>query len=245
MHGSPINLGVNIDHVATVRQARLTAYPDLLAAAQLAEDGGADAITVHLREDRRHIQDADIEDLKTHLETHMNLELAATKEMVAIACRVAPQACCVVPERREELTTEGGLDALALYEQLAPLCAALMAAEIEVSLFLDPDADQLECATRLGVPTVELHTGRYAAARNDVERANELQILSRAAEQGRAAGLRVNAGHGLHYGNVSEVAAISEISELNIGHAIVAQALFVGLETAVRDMKNLMLAARR
>ncbi|MGR8921595.1 MAG: pyridoxine 5'-phosphate synthase [Gammaproteobacteria bacterium] len=244
MNTDSIKLGVNIDHVATVRQARGTRYPDLVDAARAAEAGGADSITIHLREDRRHIQDADVFELKERIETHMNLELAATSEMVSIACRARPRACCIVPERRAELTTEGGLDALALYDHLAPMCAALAEADIEVSLFLDPDPAQIACAVRLGVPTIELHTGQYALEEAASGRERELEVLRRATAEATGAGLRVNAGHGLHYENVRPIAAIEAVNELNIGHAIVARALFSGLETAVRDMKALMLESR-
>ncbi len=244
MHTPTLKLGVNIDHVATVRQARGTHYPDLLDAARAAEAGGADSITIHLREDRRHIQDADVERLQDQVATHINLELAATPEMVAIACRIRPRACCVVPERRNELTTEGGLDAVGLYEQLAPVCTALGDAGVEVSLFLDPDHAQIDCAARLQVPTLELHTGQYALAETAAARERECRDLQAAASYAADAGLRVNAGHGLHYTNVSAIAAIAEINELNIGHAIVARALFCGLEQAVREMKRLLDEAR-
>lgn len=235
-----IKLGVNIDHVATVRQARGTGYPDLLAAAAAAEAGGADSITVHLREDRRHIQDADVFNLQQQLKTHMNLELAATPEMVAIACRAKPRACCVVPERREELTTEGGLDVVALRSQLAPLCRQLTQAAIEVSLFIDPDPEQIDCAATLEVPTIELHTGRYAEASDADAIARELGALNEAAAQADRLGLTVNAGHGLHLENVGQIVGLTALNELNIGHAIVARALFCGLETAVLEMRTLL-----
>lgn len=245
MQTTAIKLGVNIDHVATVREARGTRYPDILDAADAAEAGGADAITVHLREDRRHIQDDDVFRLQEHIATHLNLELAATDEMVDIACRLRPQACCIVPERRAELTTEGGLNAISLYDQLVPLCGTLSDNNIEVSLFLDPDLRQIDCASRLGVPTIELHTGAYAGAKTAQEQRDGLQTLMQAAKHAYAAGLQVNAGHGLHYDNVVEVAAIIQIVELNIGHAIVARALFSGLEQAVRLMREVMLGTRQ
>ncbi len=233
-------LGVNIDHVATLRQARGTSYPDVLAAARAAVAGGAQTITVHLREDRRHIQDADVEQLRAVLGVPLNLEMAATAEMVAIATRLRPAACCVVPERREELTTEGGLDVVGQRAQLAPCCRALAAAGIEVSLFVDPDPAQLDAAAELGVPTVELHTGRYALTTEPAALARELEALVQAAAHARAHGLRVNAGHGLHYDNVAAIAAIEGMHELNIGHAIVAAAIFSGLEAAVAAMLDAM-----
>ena len=235
-----MNLGVNIDHVATLRQARRTPYPDLAIAARAAEVGGADSITIHLREDRRHIQDADVHHLRRVLTVPMNLEMAATHEMVAIACAVRPWACCIVPERRAELTTEGGLDVLGRYEQVAPLCAHLARAGIEVSLFIDPQEAQIDAAARVGVAAIELHTGTYADARNDIERAQQLRLLQAGAARAAAAGLIVNAGHGLHYQNVAPIAAIAAIRDLNIGHAIVARALFVGMTAAVEEMKLAM-----
>jgi pyridoxine 5-phosphate synthase len=244
MPTDPIKLGVNIDHVATIRQARRTLYPDLVDAARAAEAGGADGITIHLREDRRHIQDADVKRLREILTTPMNLELAATPEMVAIACRIRPAACCIVPERRAELTTEGGLDVVAAYEQLGPVCERLGRAGIEVSLFIDPAPEPIACASRLGVPVIELHTGAYAEAPAGQRRSHELQQLAASTLQACAAGLKVNAGHGLHYENVVGVAALAQLRELNIGHAIVARALFVGLREAVVEMKALMMGAR-
>ncbi len=240
---SPLKLGVNIDHIATIRQARGTPYPDLSEAVILAEAAGADGITLHLREDRRHIQDADVFALRPLLKTRMNLEMAATDEMVEIARQVRPQDCCLVPERRAELTTEGGLDVVGQQARLAEICAALAAAGIRVSLFIEPDPAQIEAARFVGAPAIELHTGRYAncAAK---ERLTELQRLQTASRQGQALGLQVNAGHGLDYANVAEVAAIPELVELNIGHAIVARAIFVGLGQAVSDMRDLMDEAR-
>lgn len=239
-----IKLGVNIDHVATVRQARLTRYPDLIQAALEAEAGGADSITMHLREDRRHVQDADIFAVQEEIATHLNLELAATSEMVEIACRLRPRACCIVPERREELTTEGGLDALSCIETLQPMCKQLGAAGIEVSLFIDPNVAQIEAAREVGAPTIELHTGHYAEADDPVTRTEQLKVIREAAAHADKLGLRVNAGHGLHYDNVTGIAEIEAIDELNIGHSIVARALFCGIHTAVAEMRALMHEAR-
>jgi pyridoxine 5-phosphate synthase len=239
-----IALGVNIDHVATVRQARRAHYPDPLFAALLAEQSGADSITLHLREDRRHIQDRDVSSMRAALQTRMNLEMAVTDEMIRIAQQVGPQDCCLVPESREEVTTEGGLDVLGLRTRVADACAALGASGIRVSLFIDPDASQVEAAQRAGAPVIELHTGGYADA-SGAARAREFERLRSAARLAASLGLTVNAGHGLNYQNVEPVAAIAEIVELNIGHAIIARAVFDGLRQAVRDMKQLMLAARR
>jgi pyridoxine 5-phosphate synthase len=236
-------LGVNIDHVATLRQARRTRYPDPLYAALMAEQAGADRITLHLREDRRHIQDHDLHAIKAALQTRMNLEMAATDEMLKIATEVAPEDCCLVPERREEVTTEGGLDVVAQRDQLRPACERLAHAGIRVSLFIDPEPAQLDAAAATGAPVVELHTGAYAdapAARRDAE----LARIARAARHARGLGLTVHAGHGLHYHNVAPIAALEQIVELNIGHAIIARAVFNGLASAVSEMKHLMLAAR-
>ncbi|HEY8554828.1 MAG TPA: pyridoxine 5'-phosphate synthase [Burkholderiales bacterium] len=239
-----IELGVNVDHVATLRQARGTRYPDPVHAALLAEQAGADLITLHLREDRRHIQDHDVERLRGLLQTRMNLEMAATDEMIAFARRVRPHDCCLVPERREELTTEGGLDVAGNRERLARCCAELASAGIRVSLFIDPDPAQVAAAAAIGAPVIELHTGHYADAPDEARRRHELARIARAVEQGRGLGLKVNAGHGLNYHNVQPVAAIPGIAELNIGHAIIARAVFSGLEAAVREMKRLMREAR-
>ena len=241
----PIELGVNIDHVATLRQARGTSYPDPVEAAAVAEAAGADGITIHLREDRRHIQDRDLEILKDRVRVRLNLELAVSDEMLAIAERVRPSNCCFVPERRAELTTEGGLDLLVHHAAVKTACARMQAAGITVSLFIDPDVAQIDAAVAAGAPVIELHTGRYADARDAESQAAELARLRKAAEYAATVGLQVNAGHGLHYGNVVPIAAIESIVELNIGHAIVAQALFKGLEAAVREMKHLMESARR
>lgn len=239
-----IKLGVNIDHVATVRQARRTPYPDLLAAAHAAERGGADGITVHLREDRRHIQDADVVRLRAGITTKLNLEMAATEEMTRAACALRPADVCIVPERREELTTEGGLDAAGQIEALSRVVTQLRAAGIRVSLFIDPQAQQIDAASRLGADAIEIHTGAYADAPTASARAVELQRVCEAAQRAHAAALIVNAGHGLTLENVEPIAAIPVINELNIGHSLVADALFVGLEEAVRRMKARMIAAR-
>jgi len=237
-------LGINIDHVATVRNARGTTYPDPLAAALLAEEAGADLITLHLREDRRHIRDADVIAIHPRLRTRMNLEMAITSEMLDFACALKPSDVCLVPEKRLEVTTEGGLDVRGGFQEVAAACARLAAAGIRVSLFVDPDAAQIGAAAAAGAPVIEIHTGRYAEATDAAMAAAELERVRRAAEIGLRAGLRVNAGHGLHYTNVQAVAALDEIEELNIGHAIVAHALFVGWQNAIREMKALMVAAR-
>jgi pyridoxine 5-phosphate synthase len=238
-----ILLGVNIDHVATLRQARGTVYPSPIEAARVAEDAGADYITLHLREDRRHIQDRDVVALRKALRTRMNLEAAVTPEMIAFARRVRPHDVCLVPERRAELTTEGGLDAAGAPARIARACRDLATAGIRVSLFIDPDPRQVDAAARAGAPVVELHTGAYAEARTARGRQRELARIRAAAEHA-ARGLLVNAGHGLNYDNVRPVAAIARIGELNIGHAIVARAVFVGLGVAVREMKALLASAR-
>ncbi len=239
----PLRLGVNIDHVATLRQVRGSAYPDPLLAALVAEQSGADSITLHLREDRRHIQDHDVERMRSTLQTRMNLEMAATDAMVGIARRVRPHDVCLVPEKRQELTTEGGLDVSSQVPRIRQVCAALREAGSRVSLFIDPDASQLEAALEAGAPVVELHTGAYAESTGE-RQALELARLVEAARYGSRIGLTVHAGHGLHYHNVQPVAAIPEIVELNIGHAIVARAVFDGMAAAVREMKSLMNAAR-
>lgn len=240
----PLRLGVNLDHVATIRQARRTPYPSLLEASKLAEKAGAAGITVHLREDRRHIQDDDVQLLRNHIQGRLNLEMAATTEMVAIAARLHPAACCLVPERREELTTEGGLDVAGHLSSMISAVNTLREASIEVSLFVDPDERQIEAAYRSGAPVVELHTGSYADAAHEADRARELEKIRCAAAMAHDLGMQVNAGHGLTLDNVSAIAAIPEIVELNIGHAIVADALFVGMEQAVRRMLQIMRAAR-
>ena len=238
-----LHLGVNVDHVATLRQARRTTYPDPLFAALIAEQAGADSITIHLREDRRHIQDRDVRMCKDALQTRLNLEMAATDEMVRIALEVRPADCCLVPEKRTEVTTEGGLDVIGQLESLQKVCSRLSQAGIRVSLFIDPDVAQLEAAVRAGAPVVELHTGAYAEAVGE-HRARELKRIETAARHAASLGLTVHAGHGLHYHNVQPIAAIPEIVELNIGHAIVAHAVIHGLAAAVAEMKRLMLQAR-
>lgn len=239
-----ILLGVNVDHVATLRQARGTAYPDPVEAARQALDSGADYVTVHLREDRRHIQDRDVERLIGLSDVRVNLEMAATEEMLALAERWRPEDCCLVPERRQELTTEGGLDVCTQAGALAVACTRLATAGVRVSLFVDPDEAQLRAAADAGAPVVELHTGVYADAPNAAAQAEELARVRSAAAVAANLGLVVNAGHGLHYENTPAVAAIDEIAELNIGHAIVARAIFDGFPGAVRRMKDLMEAAR-
>lgn len=238
-----IALGLNIDHVATLRQQRHTRYPEPVQAALLAEQAGADNITLHLREDRRHIQERDVQVLRGLLATRMNLEMALTPAMLAFACDVRPADCCLVPERRAELTTEGGLDVVAGGEALREGCARLAQAGIRVALFIDPEPAQITAAARARVPVIELHTGTYADA-TGAQQARELERLHQAARFAAGTGLEVHAGHGLSYHNVGAVAAIDEIVELNIGHAIIARALFHGLERAVREMKTLMIAAR-
>jgi pyridoxine 5-phosphate synthase len=244
MKKNNILLGVNIDHIDTLRQARGTRFPDPVQAALVAEQAGADGITAHLREDRRHIQDRDIVLLKERLHTRLNLEMAVTDAMLAIACQIKPYACCLVPERREELTTEGGLDVAGAEAKIQSACQQLGAVGIEVSLFIDPDFKQIDAAVNAGAPVIELHTGRYADAENKAQQAQELQRLQLAAEYASKAGLQVNAGHGLNMHNVEAICQISQIIELNIGHAIIAQALFGGLEKAVSEMKQVMRAAR-
>lgn len=244
MEKQVILLGVNIDHVATLRQARGTRYPSPVHAALLAEQSGADSITAHLREDRRHIQDRDIELLKEMLQTKLNLEMAVSDEMLAIAQRIKPQACCLVPERREELTTEGGLDVAAAPERMHAACQALAEVGTEVSLFIDPDFAQIDAALAAGAPVVELHTGRYADAQTPAAQLVELQRIARAAHYAHQAGLQVNAGHGLNLHNVEPICRIPQLVELNIGHSIIAEAVFCGLTQAVRDMKQVMRDAR-
>ncbi|MBL0010516.1 MAG: pyridoxine 5'-phosphate synthase [Nitrosomonas sp.] len=239
-----IELGVNIDHVATLRQARGTSYPDPIEAALIAESAGADAITLHLREDRRHIQDRDVEILRDRLTTRMNLESAVTEEMINIALKIKPHDICLVPERREELTTEGGLDVVKYFDQIKRVCQKLGEAEIRVSLFINADPLQIDAAARASAPVVEIHTGSYADANTLDTQERQFIEVQKAVTMGIDLGLKVNAGHGLHYGNVQPIAALPEISELNIGHAIVARAIFVGFKQAVQEMKRLMLGAR-
>ena len=236
-------LGVNVDHVATIRQARATRYPDPVTAASIAELAGADQITIHLREDRRHIQDRDLRIMRETIQTRMNLEMAATDEMLSIALEIRPESVTLVPEKREERTTEGGLDVIANQAELGPYLERLSEGGIATSLFIDPDPDQIAASASLGVDIVELHTGDYAEADCDDSRDRELTRLEAAAEQAAALGLVVAAGHGLDYVNVREIAAIAQVEELNIGHSIVARALFVGFERAVREMIDLMASA--
>lgn len=240
---SSIHLGVNIDHVATLRQARGATYPDPLYAALIAEQSGADSITLHLREDRRHIQDRDVHVFKSALQTRMNLEMANTPEMLRLACDIKPQDVCLVPEKRNEVTTEGGLDVIGQRAAITEACKRLKDAGIRVSLFIGPDRKQIEAALQVGAPVIELHTGAYAEHSGEAQ-AQELAKIIDSARHAASLGLIVNAGHGLHYRNVQSIAAIPEIVELNIGHAIVARAVFDGFAEAVREMKRLMLAAR-
>lgn len=240
----PILLGVNIDHIATVRQARGTRYPDPIQAAIEAEQAGADLITLHLREDRRHIQERDVLMLKEILLTRMNLEMAVTDEMLSFAERLQPHDVCLVPERREELTTEGGLDVISQLERIQSACQQLAAVGTRVSLFIDADKAQIEAAVRVGAPVIEIHTGHFADAIDHLTRQQEYERVCSAVQYGIEMGLQVNAGHGLNYQNVIDIAQIPEIGELNIGHAIVARALFTGLAPAVREMKRLMVEAR-
>ena len=239
-----IELGVNIDHIATLRQARGTSYPSPVEAALIAESAGADSITLHLREDRRHIQDRDVETLKGRLKTRMNLESAVTDEMISFALHIRPEDVCLVPERREELTTEGGLDVLRHFKQVKSACERLSKAGIRTSLFIDPDPAQIDAAVKVGAPVIEIHTGHYADATTKSEHQAEFERIRAAVIYGIDRGLKVNAGHGLHYQNVQQIAALSGISELNIGHAIVAHALVIGFEQAVREMKRLLLESR-
>ena len=238
-----IELGINIDHVATLRNARGTIYPDPLKAARLAEEAGADLITLHLREDRRHIKDADLLALRPLIQTRMNLECAVTPEMIQIACEVKPHDVCLVPEKREEVTTEGGLDVVRYFDAVKAATKKLIDAGIRVSLFIDPEEKQIQAAKDAGATVVELHTGRYADLSGE-QQLHELERIRKAAQFGASIGLRVNAGHGLHEGNVKPIAAIEALSELNIGHAIVAEALFKGWQKAITDMKALMVQGR-
>ena len=244
MSSRSLALGINIDHVATLRQARGTSYPRPVDAVVIAEQAGADSITVHLREDRRHIQDHDLEAIKSVMRTHMNLECAVTDEMLALAVSTAPQDCCLVPEKREELTTEGGLDVAGQQSRIKDAVVMLADNRIRCSLFIDPDPKQLDAAIAVGAPVVELHTGSFADADREAQAA-ELQRIVTAAKYGSDLGLVINAGHGLHYLNVAEIAVIPEIVELNIGHAIISRAVFDGLAMAVSEMKQTMNEARR
>lgn len=243
MTDTALRLGVNIDHVATVRNARGSAYPSPLRAAQLAAEAGADGITAHLREDRRHIQDADIPLLRNQVQLPLNFEMAATAEMVAIAAQHKPHAACIVPEKREEVTTEGGLNAAGQHNRLAPIVKELAGAGCRVSLFIEADSTQLKAAASLGAPVVELHTGRYCELEGDARQA-ELDRITAAAREGAALGLEIHAGHGLTFENVKPIAAIPEVKELNIGHFLIAEAIFLGLGPAVQEMRRLMNEAR-
>ncbi len=238
-----IYLGVNIDHIATIRQARGTNYPSPVAGALLCEKSGADSITLHLREDRRHIQDEDVVVLREKLTTKMNLEMASTDEMIAIAGRIKPQDCCLVPEKREELTTEGGLDVVSQISRMTDVCAQLKASDVVVSLFIDAQKDQIDAAKQCGAPVIELHTGHYADTTGS-EQQVEFERIKNMATYAHSIGLQVNAGHGLTLENTRVIAQLPEIVELNIGHSIIARAVFVGLESATNEMKNLMLEAR-
>ncbi|MEZ2635588.1 pyridoxine 5'-phosphate synthase [Morganella morganii] len=242
---SEVLLGVNIDHIATVRNARGTNYPDPVQAAFVAEQAGAEGITVHLREDRRHITDRDVELLRQTIQTRMNLEMAVTDEMVDIACRIKPAFCCLVPEKRQEVTTEGGLDVAGQKEKIARAVKHLTEAGIKVSLFIDPDHTQIDAADDVGAPFIEIHTGAYADAETSQEEDKEFVRIKDAVAYAAGKGLKVNAGHGLNYHNVQRVAALPAIYELNIGHAIIGRAVFSGLAAAVADMKTLLREARR
>jgi pyridoxine 5-phosphate synthase len=239
-----IFLGVNIDHIATLRNARGTSYPDPVHAAGIAERAGADGITVHLREDRRHIIDRDVFVLKQTIQTRMNLEMALTEEMLLIAEKVVPEFCCLVPEKREELTTEGGLDVAGNQARMNAACTRLGSAGILVSLFIDANKKQIDAAVEANAPFIEIHTGQYADAKSEAEQQKELAILIEGIQYAHSKGLKINAGHGLHYHNVKPIAAIPELYELNIGHAIIARAAFDGLHQAVTDMRQLMQEAR-
>ena len=239
-----IFLGVNIDHIATLRQARGTRYPSLIDAAKICESSGADSITLHLREDRRHIQDQDVEELKFSLTTKMNLEMAATDEMLEIATKILPEDCCLVPEKRQELTTEGGLDVLSQLGRIKEVCSELSANNIKASLFIDADNYQIEAAIECGAPIIEIHTGHYADASSAAEMQKELQKISEACAYAHSLGLQVNAGHGLTLENTKAIAEINSVVELNIGHSIISRALFVGLGAATFEMKKLIQEAR-
>ncbi len=241
---NPIYLGINVDHVATIRQARGSIYPDPVTAALIAEQHGADGITVHLREDKRHIQPRDVQILKDTIQTRLNFEMAVSDEMIAFALKIKPKYCCLVPEKRQELTTEGGLDVIGHFAAIKSACHILMDNGIEVSLFIDSEENQITAAKETGATLIELHTGTYADAKTDQAQAKALKQLQKGASFAHSLGLQVNAGHGLHYHNVQPIAAIPEIVELNIGHAIIAHAIMVGLPTAVKQMKDLMRTAR-
>jgi pyridoxine 5-phosphate synthase len=240
LKSSPLVLGVNIDHVATLREARGVHYPHLLQAAFLAEQGGADAITIHLREDRRHIQDADVFQIKNNINSHLNLEIALTHEMLIIAKKVKPHTICFVPEKREEVTTEGGLDVIQHFKTIQMACRELQQEGIQVSLFIDPSHEQIKAARDTGASCIEIHTGQYANTKNPTCLENEYNTIIKGVEYAQTQHLIVNAGHGLHYQNTAKIARIEGLHELNIGHSIIARALFVGLEAAVREMKMIL-----
>ena len=242
-NNKPIQLGVNIDHIATLRQARGTRYPDPVKAAMDVEQAGADSITLHLREDRRHIQERDVYIIKDVLQTKMNLEMAVTDAMLLIAAKVQPEDCCLVPEKREELTTEGGLDVAAQIDKITDACQQLAEANIRVSLFIDADKAQIDAAAQVKAPVIEIHTGHYADYQG-IQQEQEFERIREGILYAKSLGLQVNAGHGLHYHNVQAIAALTDLEELNIGHAIIAQALFIGLPAAVKEMKELMIGAR-
>lgn len=242
---NPIYLGVNVDHIATIREARGTHYPQVFQAALLAEQAGADGITIHLREDRRHIQDRDVELVKENINSRLNLEMAVTDEMIVIAKKINPEFVCLVPEKRQELTTEGGLDVVSHFDNIKRACNELGERGIKVSLFIDADEKQIEAAQKVAAPYIEIHTGHYADAANEKVAQQQFHKILQGVKQAKALDLIVNAGHGLHYHNVAAIAAIEDIYELNIGHSIIARALFTGLEKAVADMKQIMLEARR
>ncbi|ODQ07086.1 MULTISPECIES: pyridoxine 5'-phosphate synthase [Enterobacterales] len=242
---SDILLGVNIDHIATLRNARGTTYPDPVQAAFIAEQAGADGITIHLREDRRHITDRDLMLISQTVQTRLNLEMAVTEEMIEIACQTQPDFCCLVPEKRQEVTTEGGLDVVGNEEKIADAIKRLSLAGIKVSLFIDPDHEQINAADRVGAPFIEIHTGAYADAEDEMAQEKEFVRIRDAVTYAASKGLKVNAGHGLHYHNVQRIAALPELYELNIGHAIIARAVFSGLAPAIEEMKRLMREARR
>lgn len=242
---SDILLGVNIDHIATLRNARGTTYPDPVQAAFIAEQAGADGITIHLREDRRHITDRDLMLISQTVQTRLNLEMAVTEEMIEIACQTQPDFCCLVPEKRQEVTTEGGLDVMGNEEKVADAIKRLSLAGIKVSLFIDPDHEQINAADRVGAPFIEIHTGAYADAEDEQAQEKEFVRIRDAVTYAASKGLKVNAGHGLHYHNVQRIAALPELYELNIGHAIIGRAVFSGLAPAVEEMKRLMREARR
>lgn len=242
---SDILLGVNIDHIATLRNARGTTYPDPVQAAFIAEQAGADGITIHLREDRRHITDRDLMLISQTVQTRLNLEMAVTEEMIEIACQTQPDFCCLVPEKRQEVTTEGGLDVVGNEAKVADAIKRLSLAGIKVSLFIDPDHEQINAADRVGAPFIEIHTGAYADAEDEMAQEKEFVRIRDAVTYAASKGLKVNAGHGLHYHNVQRIAALPELYELNIGHAIIGRAVFCGLAPAVEEMKRLMREARR